>query len=221
MKQVNRAHYEFEKYMSIERWVSVWNQVSAINKLEPSSVLEIGVGSGLASLVGKVAGLDWKTIDIDAELKPDFVGSIEHLPVGAGEFDTVCAFQVLEHLPYDSSVIGFEEMCRVAKRNVIISVPNCDRYVYLKLRISNRKLVDFGFSLPSLFRRRHSFDGEHYWELGKLGYSKVRFLRDLGRHARLLEEFRVPEFPYHHFFVFEKLVPIDQEVNGRAIPVKL
>ena len=49
----------------------------------------------------------------------------------------------------------------------------------------------------------HKFDGEHYWELNKVSYSLEKVLRDFSEHAALINTYRVPENPYHRFFIFE------------------
>jgi SAM-dependent methyltransferase len=48
----------------------------------------------------------------------------------------------------------------------------------------------------------HEFDGEHHWEIGVAGYPLERFTEALSEAGfRLAREFRVPENPWHHFFV--------------------
>jgi SAM-dependent methyltransferase len=50
--------------------------------------------------------------------------------------------------------------------------------------------------------RRHEFDGQHYWELGTDGYPPSRLVDAIERRGlRVVREFRVPEMPWHHFFV--------------------
>jgi SAM-dependent methyltransferase len=49
---------------------------------------------------------------------------------------------------------------------------------------------------------RHDFNGEHYWELGTEGYTRVRIVESLEAAGfRVVRDFRVPEHPWHHFFV--------------------
>src|SRR3546814_5404444 len=79
---------------------------------------------GLFKRAAGLYGVPVETLDIDPELKPDHVASVTELPFADGEFDVVCAFQMLEHVPYDVSLAAFAEMSRVANRAVIISLPN-------------------------------------------------------------------------------------------------
>lgn len=52
---------------------------------------------------------------------------------------------------------------------------------------------------------KHVFDGEHHWEIGKKGYLLKKIIDDLSQKSKLLKTYRVPENPYHRFFVFEKI----------------
>jgi SAM-dependent methyltransferase len=50
-------------------------------------------------------------------------GDIRKLPFADGEFDTVTAFEVLEHV--DDVDRAIEELKRVTRKNIILSVPDC------------------------------------------------------------------------------------------------
>src|ERR1700759_3504195 len=102
--QVEPAHYDFERYDDAERWMSYWYQLRAVLAVRPRSVLEIGPGSGVFRRYLEHAGVEVKTLDLDASRGVDYVADITQLdralPAGL-TFDAVCAFQVLEHLPLD------------------------------------------------------------------------------------------------------------------------
>jgi ubiquinone/menaquinone biosynthesis C-methylase UbiE len=51
------------------------------------------------------------------------VARVQNLPHADNSFDTVTAFEVLEHIDDVSAALG--ELRRVAKHNVILTVPNC------------------------------------------------------------------------------------------------
>ena len=59
-KQVEKAHYEFNSYMSKERWISVWHQLDEIQKLKPENVLEVGPGPGLFKIIAAAFKQDEK-----------------------------------------------------------------------------------------------------------------------------------------------------------------
>jgi ubiquinone/menaquinone biosynthesis C-methylase UbiE len=116
-KQVEKSHYDFEEYIDKNRWNSMWHQLDEVSNFKPDNILEVGPGPGVfkatANIVweGKV-----KTLDIDPELNPDYVESVFDMPFDNNSFDVVCAFQMLEHLPYEKSLLAFKEMSRVAKK---------------------------------------------------------------------------------------------------------
>ncbi len=100
--QVAPDHYDFERYDDRERWMSYWHQIRSVLAVRPRTVLEIGPGSGVFRGYLQRAGVDVKTLDIDASRGVDYVADLtrldETLPSGL-TFDAICAFQVLEHLP--------------------------------------------------------------------------------------------------------------------------
>ena len=205
-KQVAKSHYSFRKYVTKGRWASIWHQLDEVITTDPDNILEIGPGAGLFKAVGCALGLDIQTLDIDPELNPDHIASVFALPFNDKQFDVVCAFQMLEHLPFDQSIDAFREMVRVSSRYIIISLPDArirwSYSIYLPL------LGAVQFSLPKFWKRaeKHRFDGEHYWEIGKLGFTTTNvassFCNDVS--VSLMKDFRPHDNTYHHFFVFKK-----------------
>lgn len=203
-KQVEKGHYEFSRYMTKERWCSVWHQLDEIQKLHPERVLEIGPGSGLFKAVAATFGISVETLDLDPDLKPDHVGSATAMPFDDASYDVVCAFQMLEHLPYEASLQAFGEMARVSRRHVIISLPDARPVWRYQVHIPKFGPCDF-FILRPLFKVSvHKFDGEHYWEINKRDYPLARVIADFSKHIRLIKTYRAFENPYHRFFVFER-----------------
>lgn len=204
MKQVEKSHYEFSRYMDKARWTSVWHQVDEVVKLQPGSVLEIGPGPGLFKAVATRFGVNVETLDVDPELEPDHVGSATQMPLADDSYDVVCAFQMLEHLPYEKSLQAFSEMTRVSRRYVVISLP--DAKPMWRYRFHIPKLGPREFLVPRSGYRspEHKFDGEHYWEINKRSYGLARVSEDLSRICPLVRTYRVWENPYHRFFIFEK-----------------
>lgn len=205
LKQVDKSHYQFGKYLSKPRWASMWHQLDEVIKLNPERVLEIGPGPGLFKAAATALAVSVETLDIDPELKPDHVASVFDMPFEDGGYDVVCAFQMLEHLPYDQSLAAFKEMCRVANTHVVISLPDAARGWPQALTIP--KIGTINFYVPRLRLRpaKHKFDGEHYWEINKAGYALEKVITDFttAGEAELLKTFRTPENSYHRFFILK------------------
>ena len=203
-KQVQRAHYEFEKYMSPARWASVWHQLREVRKFKPEKTLEIGPGPGTFKTLGQTFGMDIETVDLDQTLNPDHVASATDLPFSQNSFDVACAFQVLEHLPYDSAIAALKELLRVSKKGVVISIPNAHPVWKIHLNVPLLPRVSKIINHPHYIPKKHEFDGEHYWEIGKKDYQLKRILHDLEQHAMIISQNRIFENPYHHFITMQK-----------------
>lgn len=203
--QVDAAHYDFARYMSRGRWASLWHQLDAVVGLAPARVLEIGPGPGVFKRVAGQFGVPVETVDLDPALQPDHLASATALPFGDGAYDLVCAFQMLEHLPYEQSLAAFGEMLRVARRHVVISLPDARTAWRFAFHLPRRGTVELLLPRPRLRPREHVFDGEHHWEINTRSHPLARVQADLvARCPGLRRTWRVPELPYHRFFVFEK-----------------
>ena len=115
----------------------------------------------------------------------------------------VCAFQLLEHLPYETALQAFAEMVRVSRWHVVSSLPDARPVWPYRLHIPKFGTRSLLFPRSILKQLDHVFDGEHYWEINKQGYDLARVAGGLGRLCPLVTTYRVFENPYHRFFVFE------------------
>lgn len=205
-RQVEHSHYEFASYVNKQRWISVWHQLDEVIKLDPKNVLEIGPGPGFFKAAASAFDIHVETLDLDPELKPDHIASVFSMPFEDGSFDVVCAFQMLEHLPYAESLLAFAEMVRVARNAVIVSLPDAAKRWPISIHVPAVGVVNFSIPRPRLRALKHVFDGEHYWEINKAGYSLEEVKNKLCQSAPVIlnKTYRVPENPYHRFFVFSK-----------------
>lgn len=97
----------------------------------PATVLDVGCGVGVLS--DWLAGLGYAVTGVDTDealmarmVAPHRVASIDALPFEDESFDAVVASEVLEHLPVDVFERSRDEMARVARTAIIVTVPNAE-----------------------------------------------------------------------------------------------
>lgn len=203
LKQVEKSHYNFAKYSHKDRWVSYFHQLKEILNLNPESILEVGVGDKvIGSFLKNNTKVSYISIDIAEDLHPDIVGSVTSLPFENSSFDMVCAFEVLEHLPYEQFSQALKEMQRVSRKYVIISLPHFGPRFQFFLKLPF--LPELRFAKKIIYPKKHEFNGEHYWEMGKKDFPVSRIKSDLEVNFKITKEFIPFESQYHHFFVLEK-----------------
>lgn len=205
-KQVEVSHYDFISYMQDPRWQSMRQQIVETLYFSPESVLEIGPGAGVFKAILGTMEISVDTVDIDPELNPTFVAAATDIPVSNSSYDVVCAFQVLEHMPYSVSLQALAEMHRIARKGVIISIPNSStfwRYIFHIPKIGEKVFL---LPRPGMKKKPDGFDGQHYWELNKSGYHIDKVLKDFSGIFGLdiVRSYIFKGNPYHYFCVFSK-----------------
>jgi len=205
-KQVSKEIYDFLRYSDEERWISYWHQLTEIIKLSPESVLEIGKGDGITGgyLKNKL-GIKYACVDVDEDLKPDVVADINKLPFADGTYDIACAFEVLEHLPFEKFKASLKEMRRVSRQYVIISLPHWGHHFSIGLWLPYFKKIRWQKKF-SWFAPKHVFNGQHYWEMDKKDYP-LSLIKDEIRSAgfKIENDFLAFNSPCHHFFILKKI----------------
>jgi len=203
--QVDKLAYKFQKYCDNERWSSYWQQINEVLQCCPKNLLEIGVGDHVfSSYIKNNTNINYTSLDLAADLNPDFVASIDKMPFTGKSFDVVCAFEVLEHLPWEKFSSSLKEMNRVCRSYVIISLPHWGRHFSFEFRLPFLKKIKAQYKF-NFFPIEHKFDGQHYWEIGKIGYP-LRKVREeiINSGFNIKNDFVCFNSPYHHFFILEK-----------------
>jgi hypothetical protein len=213
--QVSPEHYDFERYDDRERWMSYWHQIRVVLAVKPKTVLEIGPGSGVFRNYLRSAGVTVKTLDIDKTRDVDFVADItkldETLPKGM-TFDAVCAFQVLEHLPFDQFETCLAGIARRANPNVFISLP----YRGLHLRFAmwwGDHFLTLGHKIMLPWRQKPC--PEHYWELG-YPITAGKVTKRIRRHFDVVEKGFIRENPYHYMWQLKRRGELQESSESRG-----
>ena len=200
--QVKPSHYFNTKYNSPDRLACFDIQARLIISLKPKKVLEIGVGNGKVAERVRKAGILVTTLDFDEKLNPDIVAEITKLPFKKDSFDLVSCFEVLEHLPYKQFKTSLSQIHKAAGKYALLSMPDVSRQYPLVVPAGKKILKNI------VGRRdktdKHVFDGHHYWEIGKTGYSLEKILEDIKKSGFLIKKtFIHKNCPNRRFFILK------------------
>lgn len=211
--QKKKEHYFKSKYNNLERFISYFYQIDLTSSLVSDKahdrILEVGVGSGIASNYLKKADFSVVTCDLDKNLNPDFMADIRQMPFNDGTFRIITVFEVLEHLPFEEFEKALEEVKRVSSKYVIISLPYRSTGWEVVLKFPGMRTLFKKNFLSLLLRIPLRFggikiSGQHYWEIdsGKYRVSKVRSI--IKKHFKIDKEVQPVLDNYRCFFVLEK-----------------
>ncbi len=94
---------------------------------DAQSVMEVGCGDGL--IINQIDWIPAIGVDVSEQAlrkikRPALIASADEIPVPDRAWDAVIASEVLEHLPEDIFERSIYEITRVARRFIVISVPN-------------------------------------------------------------------------------------------------
>ena len=206
-----RPHREYQ-------WLSVYHQLSIPTCLDDvNSILEFGPGRGLAKAVFNHYGLEYVCSDVvDFGAQPDHLLSIEEFPTDR-KFDLVCAFQALEHNPFEEFPKYLRKMRDLSNKYVYISLPFCGRWFGLNVCLNVpgfNKHFSKALTFERLFKkqrptaqyRQSSTPFAHHWfEVGDKGVSK-NDIKNIAKENGLkqVDSFHVSLFPYHYFVLMQK-----------------
>jgi 2-polyprenyl-3-methyl-5-hydroxy-6-metoxy-1,4-benzoquinol methylase len=134
------------------------------------SVLDVGCDQ---KQLLRAIGSCGRYVGVDVDAGADVVLNLdrEELPFESGSFDTVVCADVLEHLDRVHAV--FDRLCRVARRHVVVSLPNPVRTLMLAMLEGSQGRLKF-YGLPVEEPR-----DRHRWFFGH--EEAVEFLTERGR----------------------------------------
>ncbi|PLX28265.1 hypothetical protein C0581_02925 [Candidatus Parcubacteria bacterium] len=207
--QVDSKDYLQPPYLNKGRLSTYWLLVKTVWGLnpKPSSILEIGPGNKVVTSFLRTMGFLVETLDLDETVQPDYVLGVTDLTYAdiGKKFDLVIASQVLEHIQFDDFIKVLSNL-RDVTQNLMITLPDTSRgamffSLSIKLPKFRRKLFvrKYRYKKP-----KHTFNGQHYWEIGKKGYS-IKYVKEIIEENGwcIKEDFLNPEYGYHRFFILE------------------
>ncbi|MBI5467816.1 MAG: class I SAM-dependent methyltransferase [Deltaproteobacteria bacterium] len=200
--QVKEGYY-LGNYETLPMWINHWHQIQSVLDLKRESVLEIGPGNGVVSYFLRKCRMKLHTCDIDPHTGADTLADIVYLPYRENSFDIILCCEVLEHIPYEEFERGLCEIHRISKEYAVISVPA--PFAGAAFALNLPKLTTLKFHAGVRFMTPKKFDGQHYWELGRLGYP-LRRIRNSIRNSgfSIVKTFRPALSLFCYFFILKK-----------------
>lgn len=203
--QVKKEHYNFTH----GNFINLYNQIDDIvnlvkkNSILNPKVLIVGVGDDLLRIIleNKFKFMV-KTIDIDHELEPDYVGSVDNLQeVFSEKFDIVVCAHVLEHLPYEYFNKSLEQIKSISSHSLIY-LPIAKAGLSLGIGIYPLFFKKINF-ISTWFFKKHTFDGQHYWEIGTRGYQLSYIRKQIEKYFKIEREYNAKNWLYSYNFVLK------------------
>ena len=194
---------DFHAYDQKPRWICYWHQIDEVMRLAPKTVLEIGIGNRLVSDYLGQHGIQVSTLDVDASLAPDIVGSVAAIPLPAQSVDVVLCAEILEHLPFAQFETALRELDRVARSGVVLSLPHAGPYLKFGFKTFFLREGRWMWKLPWPQRHRPDAVIGHEWEIGKRGTGARKIRRILESHFSIVRDYIPFENQYHHFYVLK------------------
>jgi SAM-dependent methyltransferase len=156
-----REYYESTKLWVPERYGDLEYQRShmIIKRIPPDveTLLDVGCGNGFLTNqlnhINLVAGTDRSTSALKCLKTPACQSSIDALPFKDNSFDLVLSTEVIEHLTSIIFKQALDEIIRVARRYILITVPYREQYSY---SLINCPACDFQFH-PNYHMRRFDY----------------------------------------------------------------
>lgn len=179
-------------YYHRARWASYYYQYQSIFNKGCKTVLEIGPGGGITTMVLRQHGVKVTTLDVDPTIKPDVVGDVLKLPFPDNSFDAVVGFEILEHLPFESFAAALSEMRRVSKEHVMISLPDHAKTLFqMTIKLPFMKEREVQIRVPARDNSRNWAPAGHHWELGNRQYPFRKVSEQIRKADLTLEVTRV------------------------------
>ena len=206
--QGGKSHYFSKRYLHASRWTTYSLLIRCILEIEPSNILEIGVGNHLVADILKKIGYSVRTLDIDKSLNPDYnmdVRSAALLDL-KNKFDLIIASQVLEHIEYSDFLKVVYNLSLITKK-LILTLPytslNAKFYSFIiKFPLFKRKMI-FQWTRKFYFKKLpHISNSSHYWEIGEKNYPLRKIKKDIINNGWIIQKnFFNQNNPYHYFFI--------------------
>lgn len=209
-KDLPGSYYSFQNYNDPIRMITYWHQINEVLSAQPSSVLEIGIGSGLVSSYLEALGIKVTKFDFNESLSPDIVGDVRDVEsLIEKKYDVVLCARVLHHLPFQDLDAVISSLLKVATKRLVVTLPVNDMRIYFFTRYTSSGLFSKTLPVPLFLKKCISIIlGKNYgsglWMLNDGKSMKyVSFVELLKKRFPLVKQYRIEEDMSHAVFVFD------------------
>jgi len=208
--------FNFEENWYLENldfvdWCRYFYIIREVIDLKPRSILDIGSGNGIIKNCLKPIVDEYKVMDINAKLKPDYLNDIRNLkPELKEKFDCLIAADILEHIPFKDFKTALANLFIYLKNNgkALITIPHRADY-FLWMTPTN---IPHVFRMPTkflspatiyrYFKRKTWIDFYHLWEIGD-GKVKRNEVEKMMKSAGFIIK-KSGTLPYVDFYVLKR-----------------
>jgi len=205
------------EYVTFDRWINYYYQIDFITKHTKNyqnKILEIGIGNGLIRDYLSKIYPHFYTFDNDPHLKPDYVGDIRKTPFAHDAFDLISICQVMEHIPFEDFGKALQELKRIVKKTILISLPIHNKAVSINIISWDRRDMQNKYkskifsklnNIKEFNLNKEGFD-EHYWEIGVNNITPKK-LEEIFHDMKLpiIEKLHAPLSPSTIYYILEKV----------------
>lgn len=213
VKFLSKDYYSFESYNSKVRILTYWYQLSEILSTNSKCAIEIGIGSGFITSYLKHIGIEVKTLDINEELKPDYVSSvldIRNNKNNIGLYDIVICCRVLHHIEFEKFHLALENLHSITKKHILLSLPVDEARFYFMFRYTSSQIFTFSIKFPLFFKKFYSYlfnknIGSGLWQINSTSETKLKNINSIiNKDFRIIHSYQLPEDKSHCFWLLEK-----------------
>ncbi|NPU95723.1 MAG: class I SAM-dependent methyltransferase [Candidatus Omnitrophica bacterium] len=202
-----KSMYLNDQYFSFIQIMSFIEQIWLVRELKPATVLEIGIGNGFVSNYLKSIGISVLTYDINPNLEPDIVGSIDDLGKHFQDrtFDMVLCAEVLEHTEFENFEKYIQNISKIST-HAIITIPRAQKLFlnfqwYIQLPFVGSKLLGF-----SLARRTFHISKSHQWEIdSSLNTSMNQIKKIISKYFTIVRYGKMRFASYQLYFILRRI----------------
>lgn len=201
--QVTKDHYDFDKYVSLDRRDSYYYQISEVIKCKGNSVLLIWLWDGIVVDVLRHLNKQVTTFDFDKSLNPDIVGDVTKIDeIITKKYDIVVCCQVLEHIPFDMFELIIKKISNIVNERFILSLPNRN----IRIKIFAPIIRHIKIRIPIFWSNQRDiskeWNGEHYREIDATNKYKLKIIkRIINKYFKIFKLYIPYNNTYHVFWI--------------------